>query len=162
MVQMHWNIYLNRSIRLIEVPPLRVRVDLEVMAMKRYSILSRVPELESHHRTRNLFCKVKLYLCRLSRASRKYTSSNQDHRKWRPATWGGETCDVTILSPCSLWETLSYDVLYLIEKQIIKMDQKSMCFLLRKIKHYLIYRHMQSNLSPTKFSRVSIFVLKSK
>ena len=38
-------------IGLEQVLPLRVRVDLKVMAMKRYSTLSRAPELESHHQT---------------------------------------------------------------------------------------------------------------
>ena len=34
--------------------------------------------------------------------------------------------------------------MYLIAKEIIKLNQKSMCFLFRKIKYYLIYGRVQS------------------
>ena len=36
------------------------------------------------------------------------------------------------------------DALYHIVKEIIKMDLKSMCFRLRKTKHYLLYGLVQS------------------
>ena len=37
------------NVELLQIQPLRVRVDLGIMSMKGYSIIPRYPELEPHH-----------------------------------------------------------------------------------------------------------------